>query len=428
MHKDSIVAGLSHQIRKSTKLLTILVTDIEGSTEYFDERGDIESRLMVDQHNRVAFPVITRFRGKIIKTTGDGVMASFRVPANAIRAAIGIQQLLAQQRDHNPSTCPHVRIAIHTGQTIVEHKDLYGDAVNVAVRLTDQGKGDEILVSEKTVAELQQEEFRLRKNGEFRPRGKTTSLTIYRCRWAEHRNLIGNILIWSFLPIVKLQKTEILIYSVASVGILYFLYLNYLRYLIADHKYLALVSLNPQLILDTTPAIPAILLMGTIAAAAVLYVIRVVPYSLLRLMKGGFGFCIAFLTLYVAVTYLPMPLLQINGGAIYRSHHLFVEVLRDTRVHQFPSSGSQVLRDIHRGDLLLLADVAKRGDLTWNKVLVRKEQYGWVPRVLPPTIGEPERRVTLAYKFSFRYSDLGALLAGFAGFAWGFLNLRIRPT
>ena len=85
MHKDNIVAGLSRYIRKSTKPLTILLTDIEGSTEYFDERGDIAGRLMVDQHNRLVFPVIMRFRGKIIKTTGDGVMASFRVPAHAYR-------------------------------------------------------------------------------------------------------------------------------------------------------------------------------------------------------------------------------------------------------------------------------------------------------------------------------------------------------
>ncbi len=70
MHKDSIAAGLSRHIRKSTKPLTILLTDVGGSTEYFDERGDIEGRLMVDQHNRLVFPVITRFRGKIIKTTG----------------------------------------------------------------------------------------------------------------------------------------------------------------------------------------------------------------------------------------------------------------------------------------------------------------------------------------------------------------------
>ncbi len=427
MYKDNFVAGLSRQIRKSTKSLTILLTDIEGSTEYFDERGDIEGRLMVDQHNRLVFPVIMRFRGKIIKTTGDGVMASFRVPTNAIRAAIGIQQLLAQQRHRNPGVFPHVRIAIHTGPAIVEDKDLYGDVVNVAVRLADRGKGDEILVSGETAAGLSAHEFKLNKRRGFRPRGKTKSLTIYRCQWNGHPSLIDDIRIWSFLPIVRQQKAEILIYSVASVGILYVLYLKYLRYVIADQKYLALAILNPQLILDTAPAIPAILLMATIAAAAALYAIQAVPYYLLRLMKAGFGFSIGFLIFYLAATYLPVSFPQTNA-AIYRSQHLFVEVLRDTRVYRFPWPGAQALRDVRRGDLLLLADVAKREDLTWNKVLIGEAQYGWVARVLPPTIGEPERRVTLTYKFSFRYSDLGALLAGLAGFVWGFFNIRIRPT
>lgn len=428
MHKDTIVAGLRRQIRKSTKPLTILLTDVEGSTEYFYERGDVAGRLMVDQHHRLVFPVIRRFRGKIVKTTGDGVMASFRTPANALKAAIGIQQSLARERHRNPGGYPHVRAAIHTGQTIVEDKELYGDVVNVAVRLADQGSGDDILVSGSTVAELQEKEFRLCKKGAFRPRGKTTSLTIYRCQWESHPNLIGDIRIWSFLPFVKQQKAAILIYSVASLGILYFLYLKYLRYVIADHEYLALVILNPQLILETAPAIPAILLMGAIAAAAALYAIQTVPYYLLRLMKGGFGFCVAFLAFYLAATYLPIHLPQAGGGTIYQSRHLFVEVLRDTRVYRFPWPGSAALRDVHKGDLLLLADIAKREDLTWNKVLVDEEEYGWVLRVLPPTIGEPERRVTLTYKFSFRYSDLGALLAGIVGFIWGFLNLRIRPT
>ena len=103
MHKDSITAALSRHIRKSTKPLTILLTDIEGSTEYFDERGDIEGRLMVDQHNRLLFPVITRFRGKIIKTTGDGFIASFRVPTNSVQATIGIQQLPAQPPSPTPA-------------------------------------------------------------------------------------------------------------------------------------------------------------------------------------------------------------------------------------------------------------------------------------------------------------------------------------
>lgn len=427
MQQNSLVAGLRRHIRKSTRPVTILLTDIEGSTEYFEKHGDIEGRLMVDQHNRLVFPVISRFRGKIIKTTGDGVMASFAVAANAIKAAIGIQQLLAQERRQDAAHIPSVRIGVHTGNAIVEDEDLFGDVVNVAVRLGSRGKGDEILVSGQTATEVEKKEFGLVRKGNFRPKGKARALTIYRCRWISHPSLIADIQLWSFLPIIKQQKVEIFFYFVASIGILYFLYLKYLRYVAADHEYLALLILNPQLILTKTPAIPALLLMLTMAGAAALYAIQTVPYYLLRLLKGGFGFCLGFLVLYVPITYSPIDIPQLNG-TIFQSRHLFVEVLRSTHVHRFPALGSEILMNVDRDDLLLLADVTTPIDVTWNKVLIGKEQYGWVPRVLPPAIGEPEKRVTLTDKFSFRYSDVAALLAGLAGFIWGFMNLRIRPT
>ena len=427
MQQDSLVAGLRRHIRKSTKPVTILLTDIEGSTEYFEKHGDIEGRLLVDQHNRLVFPVISRFRGKIIKTTGDGVMASFRVAADAIKAAIAIQQLLAQQRRRNASYVPRVRIGVHTGEAIIEDEDVFGDVVNVAVRLSNRGKGDEILISGQTAAEIEKKEFRLARKGSFRPKGKSRALTIYHCQWTTHPNLIADIQIWSFLPIIRQQKLEIFIYFIASVGVLYFLYLKYLRYIAADHEYLALLILNPQMILAKAPVIPGLLFLVTVAGAAALYAIQTVPHYLLRLLKGGFGFCLGFFALYVPINYVPIDMPNINTP-MFQSRHLFVEVLHKTRVHRFPALGSQALMTVDRDDLLLLADVTTPIDVTWNKVLIGKEQYGWVPRVLPATVGEPEKRLTLTNKFSFRYSDLAALIVALGGFAWGFMNLRIRPT
>jgi len=109
---------------------------------------------------------------------------------------------------------------------------------------------------------------------------------------------------------------------------------------------------------------------------------------------------------------------------------LFVEVLADnTSAHQRPSAGSPSVRTVDAGALLLLADVRTQDGLTWTKVLIEKQRYGWVPRVLAAKIGEPERRLlTPAYRFYFRYRDLYALLVGAAGFIWGFLNFRIRPA
>jgi hypothetical protein len=113
---------------------------------------------------------------------------------------------------------------------------------------------------------------------------------------------------------------------------------------------------------------------------------------------------------------------------ISRSDHLFVEVVsNNTAVYARPDSDADVLRHTSSGNLLLLADVKHIKGITWNKVFVGGSRYGWVERVLPPRIGVPEKRLTLAYKYYFRYQDLYALIGGLIGFLWGYLNFRVRP-
>ena len=100
---------------------------------------------------------------------------------------------------------------------------------------------------------------------------------------------------------------------------------------------------------------------------------------------------------------------------------------KDTRVHQAPSETSSVILTAYKGAIFLLTDVAKREEITWNKVLVGSEDYGWIPRVIPAKMGVPQKRLSIANKFYFRYRDLGALAAGVFGFFWGILSFRIRP-
>lgn len=92
--KDSI----TRQIEKSKKDVTILFTDIERSTEFWDRHGDTAGRLMLDLHNKLMFPVIRSFKGTVTKTIGDSIMASFRKPEDAVRAAIGMQQILDKRK------------------------------------------------------------------------------------------------------------------------------------------------------------------------------------------------------------------------------------------------------------------------------------------------------------------------------------------
>ena len=75
-----------------TRDVTLMFTDIKGSTSFFERRGDIEGRSMIQEHNDILFPIIKDRRGIVIKTIGDAVMASFPAPEDAVRSAIKIQR------------------------------------------------------------------------------------------------------------------------------------------------------------------------------------------------------------------------------------------------------------------------------------------------------------------------------------------------
>lgn len=103
-------------IKSSKKHVTILFTDIEDSTKYWDKFGDVQGRLMVDRHNRLLFPLVQKFKGTIIKTIGDSIMAVFSKPEQAIKAAIAMQQALGLERQGDETFDVRIRIGIHCGE------------------------------------------------------------------------------------------------------------------------------------------------------------------------------------------------------------------------------------------------------------------------------------------------------------------------
>ncbi len=421
--------SIKRQIRRSRRTVTILFNDVEGSTRYFEAQGDTRGRLMIDLHNRLIYPVIKRYHGKVVKTIGDGIMASFKSPENALRTSIGIQQILQQRRKEDRNFRLKVRIGIHTGKALVEDKDVFGDAVNVAARVESYGKGDEIYVSGGTASNVSKKAFGLVRKGSLVPKGKRRPVTIYRLPWKKYPRLIDGIREGGLLPVVERQKFEVLLYSLAGLGILYFLFIEYLRYFFADVESLALLFLNPRLILQVHIAIPIGL--GALAVAALLLLIRLktIPHVALGLLKGWFGFAIAFAIFFVPTHYFGLEIGSSWSQELYQSRHLFVEVQEDdTAVHQMPSRFSPIIRKVDKGDMLLQADFAEREGMKWNKVLVGKRKYGWIPRIVPARFGVPESRLTVAHKFSIRNRDIYALIAGLLGFIWGALSFRIRPV
>jgi class 3 adenylate cyclase len=121
-------------------LATVLFTDIVDSTALVVERGDADWRHLLDTHHAHARLQIERHRGTLIKTTGDGVLATFDGPGRAIRSAGAI-------RDAVRTLGLEIRGGLHTGEVEVMGEDVGGIAVHIAAKVMAEAEPGEVLVS-----------------------------------------------------------------------------------------------------------------------------------------------------------------------------------------------------------------------------------------------------------------------------------------
>jgi class 3 adenylate cyclase len=147
--------------QKYTRIVTVMFTDIKGSTAMAENEGDVATRLLIKKHNDILIPLINENRGVLVKTMGDGTLSYFEQAQDAVRAAVRIQQSIERFNQGRESrTALRVRIGLNTGTGIVEQNDIYGDAVNVASRFESLANPGEVYLSESTYNALEnREEF-----------------------------------------------------------------------------------------------------------------------------------------------------------------------------------------------------------------------------------------------------------------------------
>jgi pimeloyl-ACP methyl ester carboxylesterase len=133
-HRDSAAAELERV------LATVLFTDIVDSTRSAAAMGDQRWRRMLDEHDQLAHQVIDRHRGNLIKSTGDGILATFDGPGRAVRCALAFGSAARQ------IGLP-VRAGLHTGEIEMRGSDIGGIAVHAAARVMGHCGSDEVLVS-----------------------------------------------------------------------------------------------------------------------------------------------------------------------------------------------------------------------------------------------------------------------------------------
>lgn len=125
----------------------IMFTDIVDSTKMTARLGDRLATEMVRAHDAIVRRCLGESRGREVKHTGDGIMASFASSADAVACAIAIQREFDRYNRGNAEPI-HVRIGLDCGEPVEDSNDLFGSTVQLAARLCSAAASDQILVSE----------------------------------------------------------------------------------------------------------------------------------------------------------------------------------------------------------------------------------------------------------------------------------------
>lgn len=169
---EEFLTGTHGQVEPDRVLATVLFTDIVNSTRIAEAMGDRGWRTLLDEHDRIVRKELDRYRGREVKTLGDGFLATFDGPARAVRCARALIDALRPLK-------LNVRCGVHTGEIEVSGEDIGGIAVHIAARIAALADGGDVLVS-RTVRDLVAgSNLPLKERGDFVLKGLSERMPLY---------------------------------------------------------------------------------------------------------------------------------------------------------------------------------------------------------------------------------------------------------
>ncbi len=186
---------MSLQLPEGT--VTILFTDVEGSTALTRREGDERARVLLRVHEDLVRQQVKAHGGHEIKAMGDGFMVAFTSARGAVACAVGIQQALGEHDSGQPADEQlRVRMGLNTGEVIQEEGDLFGETVNAAARIAAKAAGGQVLVSETVKAVLgRATDVKLADRGRFRLKGFPERWRLFEVVWQEQAAAVGPALV-----------------------------------------------------------------------------------------------------------------------------------------------------------------------------------------------------------------------------------------
>jgi class 3 adenylate cyclase len=146
------------------RLAAVFAADMVGYSRLMEVDEDGVLSRQKSHRNELIDPEISRYRGRLVKTTGDGMLVEFASAQDAVRCAIGIQTGMIDREAHQDEDSRiFYRVGINLGDVVFDENDIFGDGVNVAARLEGLAQPGGVCISDivhQTVLDRLQEPFR----------------------------------------------------------------------------------------------------------------------------------------------------------------------------------------------------------------------------------------------------------------------------
>jgi class 3 adenylate cyclase len=172
---EAFVTGTRPSGATDRALAAVLFTDLVASTEHAREFGDRRWRRLLDEYERVASEQIERFRGRLVKYTGDGVLATFGSASDAIRCAMALVPLVERLG-------MDIHSGVHVGDVERRGDDIGGTTVNIASRVMESAGRREVLVTSTAYAAAAGSGVRFSEAGEYELKGLAEAYLLYAAR------------------------------------------------------------------------------------------------------------------------------------------------------------------------------------------------------------------------------------------------------
>lgn len=189
---------------------TVVFADLTGSTGVFEALGNAKATQAITRLTQWISQVCEAHHGRVVKTLGDGVLAVFPQESDAVNAVVELQRNhLKRILNWPPKLRMRLQVGVACGEIVEVDGDCYGDAVNVASRLSDLSGADQIWATDSVVDRIANppDGVRFRSLGPISIRGKAEKRVVYRIEW--HEEVVSELLTApGSLDLLKAQRPD----------------------------------------------------------------------------------------------------------------------------------------------------------------------------------------------------------------------------